>query len=951
MRAKLAASLVVVLSLAGCSDDTTPSVDAGTGPDTSAVDLAAVDTVTPDSLTPDKAIPDLPPPTCTDGVKNGAETDTDCGGGTCKACAAGKGCAKGTDCAAGVCSAGKCAAPTCTDKVKNGNETGIDCGGGTCPACAKGSACVKATDCLSGVCDATGKCAEATCTDKVKNSAETDVDCGGGTCVACAAGKQCKVAADCTAGVCSAGKCLAATCTDGVKNGAETDTDCGGGTCVACASGKKCTAATDCKSGVCTAGACAAATCTDGVKNGDETDTDCGGGSCTACVVGKKCALATDCGTGVCTAGQCVAASCTDKVRNGAETDVDCGGGSCNACAAGKKCGLTTDCASGVCTSGACVAASCGDGVKNGAETDVDCGGGTCKACAAGKKCGLTTDCASGVCTLGARAAATCTDTVKNGVETDIDCGGGACTACAVGKACAKGTDCAAGVCTAGKCAAASCTDGVQNGSETDTDCGGSCAACAPGKTCKTAADCKPNLCTAGACALASSCAKILAQNPSAASGVFTIQPKATAVKVHCDMTTDGGGWTRLLQCLPSDGCTAGGKVVYNEDWLAQDLGTQSASASYMIGKSLAALTTKGQFMVQVTDTAKKNTGYVIYPLDSTTRNFFSSTAFYQSKKLAMTVIDYDKRVEHRSARICWTPKVSPYARSYEGISGMRFLGRASAKPNANANSGCDWGPWSSQMLIRRPSVSSLTTTWGMSPVGDWTKQAQAHRVYVREAVVNKISIVTSGAGRRWSDKTYASSCYEYRFPPAGARAYSGKTGSGIYTIKPDDFGAPINVQCDMTSNGGGWTLLATHKSSAGFFGTHAKALSHNVSTPSASLYSILAKVDRFSRGGVYTFWYVNRQYNKYIISSQTWSPLVTSLVGKCPSGNKVLKANYSQSLFCGYTYGPSGWSAINGYGPNWTHSVGQLKTYGSWPLVCTHNSGYHCNHIQFYVQ
>ena len=63
------------------------------------------------------------------------------------------------------------------------------------------------------------------------------------------------------------------------------------------------------------------------------------------------------------------------------------------------------------------------------------------------------------------------------------------------------------------------------------------------------------------------------------------------------------------------------------------------------------------------------------------------------------------------------------------------------------------------------------------------------------------------------------------------------------------------------------------------------------------------------------------------------------------------MSGNFTPNYFCGYTPGPTSWSAINGYGPNWTYSVGQYKTYGSWPLVCTHNTGYHCNHIQFYVR
>src|SRR5262245_10430595 len=44
-----------------------------------------------------------PAPTCSDGIKNGAESDTDCGG-TCAACADGAGCAAAGDCTSGVCS-------------------------------------------------------------------------------------------------------------------------------------------------------------------------------------------------------------------------------------------------------------------------------------------------------------------------------------------------------------------------------------------------------------------------------------------------------------------------------------------------------------------------------------------------------------------------------------------------------------------------------------------------------------------------------------------------------------------------------------------------------------------------------------------------------------------------------------------------------------------------------
>jgi YVTN family beta-propeller protein len=44
-----------------------------------------------------------PPPTCTDGVKNGKETDVDCGGPLCTQCAAGHACSMNSDCYSGMC--------------------------------------------------------------------------------------------------------------------------------------------------------------------------------------------------------------------------------------------------------------------------------------------------------------------------------------------------------------------------------------------------------------------------------------------------------------------------------------------------------------------------------------------------------------------------------------------------------------------------------------------------------------------------------------------------------------------------------------------------------------------------------------------------------------------------------------------------------------------------------
>jgi hypothetical protein len=142
---------------------------------------------------------------CTDGVKNGNETDVDCGGGTCQPCVVGKNCGVGTDCQSKVCdpTLHTCSMPSCTDGVKNGNETDVDCGGGTCAPCANGKTCGVGSDCQSKDCDPTlHTCSAPSCTDGVQNGNETDIDCGGGTCPPCAPGKNCMTAGDCTSGVC-----------------------------------------------------------------------------------------------------------------------------------------------------------------------------------------------------------------------------------------------------------------------------------------------------------------------------------------------------------------------------------------------------------------------------------------------------------------------------------------------------------------------------------------------------------------------------------------------------------------------------------------------------------------------------------------------------------------------------------------------------------------------------
>jgi len=353
-------------------------------------------------------------PTCADAVKNGAETDTDCGGADCAPCADAKKCAASADCQSEVCTGGVCKAPTCSDTVQNGTETDADCGGSSCGPCGPGLGCGQDSDCVGGSCS--GSTCLPTCSDMVKNANETDVDCGGPQCAVCSDGQTCAAGSDCSSEVCSSGQCQASTCSDMVQNAAETDVDCGGPVCDGCSSGLTCGGDADCSSLVCAGGLCAAATCMDAVKNGSESDIDCGGAACGPCGDGYKCTGAVDCLNGVCLSGICQEAACNDNVKNGTESDVDCGG-SCLDCAILKACSVPTDCVSGVCSGGTCQAPTCSDAVKNGAETDVDCGGAACPSCGGGLACMNGLDCASGSCSNNVCNPTVCGDAIKGSAE------------------------------------------------------------------------------------------------------------------------------------------------------------------------------------------------------------------------------------------------------------------------------------------------------------------------------------------------------------------------------------------------------------------------------------------------------------------------------------------------------------------------------------------------------
>lgn len=170
-----------------------------------------------------------PTASCTDGIKNGTETDVDCGGGTCTICAAGKTCHLNSDCLTGLtCTNGVCTAPapqqqppsactptTCAAQGKSCGTISDNCGGTlTC-----GAACPSATPTCNGTIVCSGQCTAPanTCSNNngTKSSCKYTTYNGSSNCTqANAADQQC-TASNCTSpSICTNGACVTPTPTN-----------------------------------------------------------------------------------------------------------------------------------------------------------------------------------------------------------------------------------------------------------------------------------------------------------------------------------------------------------------------------------------------------------------------------------------------------------------------------------------------------------------------------------------------------------------------------------------------------------------------------------------------------------------------------------------------------------------------------------------------------------------
>lgn len=161
----------------------------------------------------------------------------------------------------------------------------------------------------------------------------------------------------------------------------------------------------------------------------------------------------------------------------------------------------------------------------------------------------------------------------------------------------------------------------------------------------------------------------------------------------------------------------------------------------------------------------------------------------------------------------------------------------------------------------------------------------------------------------------------------------NGYNTDGIYSIDPDGVGgnAPYNCYCDMTNDGGGWTLIFYHDVVDGFWADDTEADYYAPNSPglSSGRYSILSKIDELKSATDYEFrlYYPNENITNWW--KQTFDPRSGGASTRPVTGYQAISIDSSGSSWGGLennsvsTYLDG---AVNH--ANWWYAIGSNAVY-----------------------
>ncbi|CAC5414743.1 Fibrinogen-like protein A,Ryncolin-4,Angiopoietin-related protein 1,Ficolin-3,Ficolin-1-B,Techylectin-5A,Ficolin-2,Ryncolin-1,Tenascin-R,Fibrinogen-like protein 1,Tenascin-N,Ryncolin-3,Tenascin,Fibroleukin,Fibrinogen C domain-containing protein 1,Fibrinogen gamma chain,Ryncolin-2,Techylectin-5B,Angiopoietin-related protein 2,Microfibril-associated glycoprotein 4,Fibrinogen alpha chain,Ficolin-1-A,Ficolin-1,Angiopoietin-4 [Mytilus coruscus] len=297
-------------------------------------------------------------------------------------------------------------------------------------------------------------------------------------------------------------------------------------------------------------------------------------------------------------------------------------------------------------------------------------------------------------------------------------------------------------------------------------------------------------------------------------SDVYMIYPNKHEVKVYCDMTTDGGGWTIIQRRLD-------GSVNFQRTWKDYENGFGNVDGEYWLGnKHIHSLTSSGTYELRIdlTDLShtKKYAVYKTFVVDDATSKYKLNIGRYSGN--AGDRMDYHNGMQF-STEDEDNDAVSQHCAKEYGAWWHKYCCESSLNRKFNKN--LYWYQFSSNsaktsvMMLRKAGFMEQRTNQLTAYMNNFKSELLSLKRTLPRTLCALESQIVGDLLHYSYNKAKASSKGKriHQFPNdcTTIRKQNHKATSGVHTVFPEDEEA-VRVYCDMDTDGGGGHLTSSGK-------------------------------------------------------------------------------------------------------------------------------------------